>query len=61
MLPLEIALRDMEQIEDENVTHLVRFVRGSRRGFTREPRLHESAIAAPAGTNDESAPDLLFA
>ena len=39
-LPLEVALRNMELIDDDNVTHLIQFVRGSRRGFTREPRLH---------------------
>jgi UDP-N-acetylglucosamine acyltransferase len=48
-LPLEVALRNMELIDDDNVTHLIQFVRGSRRGFTREPRFH----AVPAsGTND---------
>lgn len=43
MLPLETALQDMERIDDENVSHLVQFVRGSRRGFTREPRNHSAA------------------
>lgn len=37
-LPLEEALHDMAEIEDENVSHLIRFVRDSRRGFCREPR-----------------------
>lgn len=34
-LPLEAALLEAEQIADENVRHLVYFIRGSRRGFTR--------------------------
>ncbi len=38
MLPLETALQDMARLEDANVSHLIQFVRGSRRGFTREPR-----------------------
>jgi len=37
-LPLEIALQNMEQLNDANVRHLVHFVRASRRGFAREPR-----------------------
>ncbi|MEO5722180.1 MAG: acyl-ACP--UDP-N-acetylglucosamine O-acyltransferase [Chthoniobacterales bacterium] len=37
-LPLEAALRNMERLEDENVSHLIQFVRDSRRGFCREPR-----------------------
>lgn len=38
-LPLETALQNMERLEDVNVLHLVHFVRGSRRGFAREPRI----------------------
>jgi hypothetical protein len=38
MLPLEAALEGMERLGDENVLHLIQFVRASRRGFTREPR-----------------------
>jgi UDP-N-acetylglucosamine acyltransferase len=34
-LPLDEALREMEEIQDENVAHLVNFIRGSQRGFTR--------------------------
>jgi|1185.fasta_scaffold24933_2 UDP-N-acetylglucosamine acyltransferase len=37
-LPLEIALEDMERLDDANVRHLVHFVRASRRGFAREHR-----------------------
>ncbi|MEP6822678.1 MAG: acyl-ACP--UDP-N-acetylglucosamine O-acyltransferase [Chthoniobacterales bacterium] len=42
-LPLETALHDMEQLADKNVSHLIEFVRGSRRGFCREHR--EPALA----------------
>lgn len=48
-LPLETALRDMERLNDENVAHLIKFVRASRRGFGREPR--ESA-AEPWSVDD---------
>jgi len=34
-LPLQDALRELEQIDDENVSHLVRFIRSSTRGFIR--------------------------
>lgn len=44
-LPLEAALHDMEQLADENVGHLVDFVRGSRRGFCRESRSSTAATA----------------
>ena len=37
-LPLESALAALEEMGDENVSHLARFIRGSRRGFTREER-----------------------
>jgi UDP-N-acetylglucosamine acyltransferase len=32
---LEDALQQLEQINDENVSHLIAFIRGSKRGFTR--------------------------
>jgi UDP-N-acetylglucosamine acyltransferase len=32
--PMETALRELEEVEDENVAHLVKFVRGSARGVT---------------------------
>jgi UDP-N-acetylglucosamine acyltransferase len=35
VLPLEEALKSIEQIPDENVTHLVNFIRESKRGFIR--------------------------
>jgi UDP-N-acetylglucosamine acyltransferase len=37
-LPLESALATLEEMGDESVTHLAQFIRGSRRGFTRESR-----------------------
>ena len=33
--PVQDALRQLEQVDDENVSHLVRFIRGSTRGFIR--------------------------
>jgi len=33
--PMEKALQQLEQSEDENVAHLISFIRGSKRGFTR--------------------------
>jgi UDP-N-acetylglucosamine acyltransferase len=35
---LEARLRELEQIDNEHVRHLARFVRGSERGFTRAAR-----------------------
>ena len=32
---LEEAVAELEQIDDENVSHLLNFIRGSKRGFTR--------------------------
>lgn len=37
-LPLEHALSEMEKLTDEHVLHLINFIRGSQRGFTRESR-----------------------
>lgn len=34
-IPTEEALRQLEQVDDMNVSHLVGFIRESRRGFTR--------------------------
>jgi UDP-N-acetylglucosamine acyltransferase len=34
-VPLVDVLRDLEQVEDENVAHLVKFIRDSKRGFIR--------------------------
>jgi len=33
--PLADVLAELEQVEDENVAHLVQFIRGSKRGFIR--------------------------
>ncbi len=33
--PLADVLSELEQADDENVSHLIRFIRGSKRGFTR--------------------------
>jgi len=33
--PVEEALVQLEQVDDEHVSHLVSFIRGSKRGFTR--------------------------
>ncbi|HEX8722890.1 MAG TPA: acyl-ACP--UDP-N-acetylglucosamine O-acyltransferase [Pyrinomonadaceae bacterium] len=43
-LPLESALAALEESGDENVLHLARFIRGTRRGFSREER--ETTVAA---------------
>jgi UDP-N-acetylglucosamine acyltransferase len=43
-LPLEAALQEMEQLEDDSVLHLVNFIRGSGRGFTRAGRGKESKV-----------------
>src|SRR5262249_26641444 len=32
---LDEALTELEQIDDDNVSHLISFIRGSKRGFTR--------------------------
>lgn len=37
-LPLQSALAALEEVDDEHVTHLVNFIRASRRGFAREER-----------------------
>jgi UDP-N-acetylglucosamine acyltransferase len=34
-VPLADVLGELEQVEDEDVAHLVKFIRGSKRGFTR--------------------------
>src|SRR5215217_4856164 len=34
-MPIQDALRELEQVDDENVSHLVRFIRSSKRGFIR--------------------------
>jgi len=34
-MPLDQSLRELDQAEDEQVAHLLSFIRGSKRGFTR--------------------------
>jgi UDP-N-acetylglucosamine acyltransferase len=46
-LSLEDALQEMAQLNDENVAHLISFIRQSRRGFTRQ-RKGRSAVAEEA-------------
>ena len=41
--PLPDALGALEQVQDENVKHLVNFIRGSKRGFTRATRRDQYA------------------
>jgi hypothetical protein len=55
MLPLETALSDMERLRDENVSHLIQFVRGSRRGFTREPRVGLDSATEESAVTQEHA------
>src|SRR5688572_16807676 len=43
-MPLEEALSELAQTEDENVAHLVNFIRSSSRGFTRAHRLGEKSL-----------------
>ena len=33
--PMEEALQQLEQVDDENIAHLISFIRASKRGFTR--------------------------
>src|SRR6266550_8273602 len=40
-VPLENALKELAQLEDENVAHLVNFIHSSKRGFTRADRQSE--------------------
>jgi UDP-N-acetylglucosamine acyltransferase len=53
-LPLEDALLEMVQLQDEQVAHLVTFIRASRRGFTREREVlrHHDAAAASLAAQD---------
>jgi UDP-N-acetylglucosamine acyltransferase len=37
-LPLQNALQTLDELEDQHVTHLVNFIRGSKRGFVRAER-----------------------
>jgi len=39
-MPLAEALESIEEIDNPNSTHLVRFIRDSKRGFARASRRH---------------------
>jgi UDP-N-acetylglucosamine acyltransferase len=34
-MPIQETLRELEHVDDEHVAHLVKFIRSSKRGFTR--------------------------
>lgn len=46
-LPLDEALRELEQAQDENVVRLVNFIRGSKRGFTTAERGRSTVADEP--------------
>lgn len=41
-LPLADAILEMDKLDDENVRHLVGFIKGSKRGFTRARRFEKN-------------------
>ena len=43
-LPLEDALSEMARLDDENVAHLIKFIRNSKRGFVRARRRGERTL-----------------
>jgi UDP-N-acetylglucosamine acyltransferase len=43
-LPLADVLIELDQVPDENVVHLVKFIRGTKRGFTRAGKRADRAI-----------------
>jgi len=43
--PLENALQELQRLNDPNVDHLIKFIRGSRRGFTRDDRTTKDFVA----------------
>lgn len=53
-LPLDVALSEIEALDDEHAAHLVAFIRGSQRGFTRAIRdaTRETAEPTPSDMND---------
>ncbi len=53
-LPLEDALTEMEQSEDEHVQHLFKFIKASRRGFTRARKLQQGATEEAMAGQAES-------
>jgi UDP-N-acetylglucosamine acyltransferase len=58
-LPLEDALLEMVQLQDEQVAHLVTFIRASRRGFTREREVLRHHDAAASLAAQDAAQDTL--
>lgn len=46
-LPLDEALSLMARIEDENLNHLIEFIKGSARGFTRARRQQGAEVEEP--------------
>lgn len=57
-LTLEAALTGMEELRDENVLHLVDFVRGSQRGFAREARKRSMATVNGHESGSSSVADM---
>jgi UDP-N-acetylglucosamine acyltransferase len=43
-LPLADVLIELEQVRDENVVHLLKFIRGTKRGFTRAGKREDRAL-----------------
>jgi UDP-N-acetylglucosamine acyltransferase len=57
-LPLERALAEIDAIDDVNTTHLVAFIRGSKRGFTRAARsMHDGQGAGEGEAGQATLPD----
>lgn len=54
-LPLADALAALEAVDDEHVRHLVDFIRGSRRGFTRAGRRYADVAEEPGGKKSDDA------
>jgi UDP-N-acetylglucosamine acyltransferase len=44
VLPLEEVLLQLARVNDENVAHLVSFIKGSERGFAREAKASEQLL-----------------
>lgn len=45
-LPLSDVLVELEQMQEENVAHLVSFIRASQRGFTRAGKAEDQVVAS---------------
>jgi UDP-N-acetylglucosamine acyltransferase len=57
-LPLEDALCEMGHLKDEQVGHLVTFIRASRRGFTREREVSRLSDANESLPSHDAAQDI---